>query len=429
MHNSIFSVPSFLPSSNIYAVNIRQYTTEGTFVAFANHLPRLKSMGVQILWFMPIYPIGKLNRKGSLGSYYSIQNFETVNPEFGTKDDFLQLVKTAHSLGFKIILDWVANHAAWDNVWAISNPNYFIKDDNNNFVSPYDWTDVIQINHKNIDQQQAMMQAMQYWVLNFGIDGFRADLAHLTPLQFWIDARRTLAAVKNDLIWLAETEEINYHQAFDISFTWQWMHAIEEFVKKQKSLYDCVNILKANKNNFPANALRMFFTSNHDENSWSGTEYEKYGIFAKALAVFSCTYLSVPLIYSGQELPNTKRLQFFEKDTIAWNENIELFDFYKTLYALRQRNNKIYNSTNTSIHFFENYLHKNIFIFQLKNEKCEIVVFLNFNDSYISENIEINVFETVYKNLFSDKFEIVDTHYSLGLEAASYCVLEKINTT
>jgi alpha-amylase len=409
--------PSFLKNSNMYEVNIRQYTPEGSFNAFAAHLPRLKDMGVEILWLMPIYPIGLVNRKGTLGSYYSIQNFEAVNPEFGTTEDFKNLVEKVHALGMKIIIDWVANHAAWDNVWTKTNPEFFMHDEQGNFKNAFDWDDVIQINHANEGEQKAMTNAMKYWVTNFDIDGFRADLAHLTPLPFWINARMQLAPFKKDLIWLAETEEIDYHQAFDISYTWLWMHAIELFSKKEKSLVDCVAILKEQKETFPANVLRLFFTTNHDENSWNGTEYEKYGIFAKAFAVFACTYIGVPLVYSGQELPNTKRLQFFDKDTIEWNDNISLHHFYKTLFALRKRKTRLFSSTNTTVSFFDELIPKNILAYQIKNDEEEIIVFLNLNNESILEYLTLPTINGIHSEM--------PQKYLLELEGGGYCVLEK----
>jgi alpha-amylase len=417
--------PAFLKNSNMYEVNIRQYTPEGSFNAFAAHLPRLKDMGVEILWLMPIYPIGVVNRKGTLGSYYSIQNFEAVNPEFGTLDDFKNLVQKVHALGMKIIIDWVANHAAWDNVWTKTNPEFFMHDEHGNFKNAFDWDDVIQINHANEGEQKAMTNAMKYWITNFDIDGFRADLAHLTPLPFWINARMQLAPFKKDLLWLAETEEINYHQAFDISYTWLWMHAIELFSKKEKSLADCVAILQEQKNTFPENALRLFFTTNHDENSWNGTEYEKYGVLAKAFAVFACTYIGVPLVYSGQELPNTKRLQFFDKDEIAWQPNIELHNFYKTLLALRKRNNALFSGNDTSINFFEELIPKNILAYQIKKDEAEIIVFLNLNNESILEYLSLPNVNGMYKNIFTEMGIEMPHKYLLGLEGGGYCVFEK----
>ncbi len=417
--------PGFLKSSNMYEVNIRQYTPEGTFNAFAAHLPRLKDMGVEILWLMPIHPIGMVNRKGTLGSYYSIQNFEAVNREFGTVEDFKNLVEKVHALGMKIIIDWVANHTSWDNVWTKTNPEFFKQDEHGNFKSPFDWDDVVQLNHDNIGQQKAMITAMKYWITNVDIDGFRADMAHLIPLPFWINARMQIAPCKKDLIWLAETEDIHYHQAFDVSYTWKWMHITEQFIKKEKSLADCVGTLQEYKRDFPINALRLFFTSNHDENSWNGTEYEKYGMLAKAFAVFACTYLGVPLVYSGQELPNTKRLQFFDKDEIAWRQNVELHNFYKTLFELRTSNNELFSEIDSSIYFFEELFSKNILAYQLKNKDAEVLVFLNLNTIGVLEYLNLPNINDMYKDIFTGMDIDMPQKYLLELEGGGYCVFEK----
>jgi glycosidase len=417
--------PNFLKSSNMYEVNIRQYTTEGTFNAFAAHLPRLKDMGVEVLWLMPIHPIGIVNRKGTLGSYYSIQNFEAVNPEFGTVEDFKSLVEKAHALDMKIIIDWVANHTSWDNVWTKTNRDFFVLDEHKNFTSPFDWDDVIQLNHDNIGQQKAMITAMKYWVTNVDVDGFRADMAHLIPLPFWINARMQIAPFKKDLIWLAETEDIQYHQAFDVSYTWKWMHITEQFIKKEKSLVDCVATLHEYKKDFPINALRLFFTSNHDENSWNGTEYDKYGILAKAFAVFACTYIGVPLVYSGQELPNTKRLQFFDKDEIAWQQNVELHNFYKTLFVLRKSKNELFSEIDSSIYFFEELFSKNILAYQLKNEEEEVLVFLNFNMVGVLEYVNLPNINGMYRDIFTGMDIDMPQKYLLELEGGGYVVFEK----
>lgn len=326
-----FNTPGFLTGAVIYEVNIRQFTPEGTFKAFQAHLPRLKKMGVDILWFMPIHPIGCKHRKGSLGSYYSISNHKAVNPEFGTEDDFRELVQACHHLGFKVILDWVANHVSWDSDWASNHPE-FIRQQNGQFVSPFDWTDVLQIEHQNIRQQDAMIENMAYWIQQFEVDGFRADLPHLVPLEFWMKARTVLDKLKPSLIWLGETEEEPYTCAFDITFTWKWMHTTETVIRHHGGVSALIHCLQQD----PLKGYRLYFTSNHDENSWNGTEFEKYGVYAQTLAVFSALYPGgVPLVYSGQEIPNHLRLPFFEKSQLNWNQSLLMETFYTELFHFR----------------------------------------------------------------------------------------------
>lgn len=369
-----FSTPVFLSSSNIYEVNIRQYTPEGTFRAFAAHIPRLKGMGVEILWLMPIHPIGKINRKGTLGSYYSIAHHTALNSEFGDEADFDFLVDVIHKAGMKVILDWVANHAAWDHIWTKLNPDFF-KRGAFGFESPFDWTDVIQIDHSNMKERDAMIEAMMYWVEERGIDGFRADLAHLTPLDFWIEARRKCDKIKPGLIWLAESENENYTEAFDITFTWRWMHAAERAIKEENAPTTLFKFLQ--QQDLPG--LRLYFTSNHDENSWNGTEWEKYGIYARALAVFSFLYKdAIPLLYSGQEIPNFKRLAFFDKDTLKWHFPPELEDFYKKLYIIRKESN-VFNSVSE----VKLYRHNELLIYSLHSNDKMLLVALHFGISKI----------------------------------------------
>jgi alpha-amylase len=406
---------------------MRQYTPEGTFNAFASHLPRLKEMGVEILWLMPVHPIGSKKRKGSMGSYYSIRDFKDVNPEYGNKTDFKNLINEAHKSGMKVILDWVANHAAWDNVWTVSNPDFFEQDEQGNFKSPYDWEDVIQINHNNPAEQQAMIDAMKYWVTDFDIDGFRADLAHLTPLPFWINARTQITPLKKELTWLAETEDIPYHDAFDISFTWKWMHITEDYCKGKEDFSALLRILEEYATTFPENALRMFFTSNHDENSWCGTEYEKYGSRAQALAVFSFTWGGVPLIYSGQELPVRKRLAFFEKDTIEWTDEIALHSFYKTLLQFRKNNEALFLNKSAAPLYLNGEMGKNVLAFCKKSGESTALVLINMHDNAVDYHFSTEGLEGSYTNIFSGEVIVIEGEASFTMEAGGYVVLERNN--
>lgn len=426
MGNSLFQQPAFLRNANIYEVNIRQYTPEGTFNAFAAHLPRLRDMGVEILWLMPVFPIGNEKRKGTLGSYYSIKDFYGINPEFGTETDFKNLVVQAHAMGFKLILDWVANHASWDNVWTVSNPAYFLQNEDGTFAVPFDWDDVIQLDHANEAQQQAMIKAMEHWVTKFDIDGFRADMAHLVPLQFWKDTRINLSPLKKDLIWLAETEDISYHEAFDISYSWEWMHKTEQYFKDKISFSELINTLEHYKNDFPFHALHLFFTSNHDENSWNGTEYEKYGSYAKALAVFSIMYDGVPLLYSGQEMPNYKRLKFFEKDEIDFSETPALHDFYKTLFSLRSRYEALSQFTFDHQTLLPDGFEKNLLAFSSVKNEGAVLSFFNFGKFESTQLYELQNINGNFKNIFSKEVLQIDGNISVTLKPAEYLVLEKV---
>ena len=317
-------------STNIYEVNVRQFTEEGTFNAFAQHLPRLKEMGVKTLWFMPITPIAQKNKKGSLGSYYACSDYTSVNTEFGTLEDFKNLVKQAHEMGFKVIIDWVANHTGWDHKWTKEHPEYYLKDTaTGDFKIASGMDDIIELDFSKPALRKAMKEAMQYWVSECDIDGFRCDLAFWVGLDFWKEARKELDAVK-PLFWLGEFDELEkpeYGEAFDASYTWTWMHRTEDFYKQQLTVDTLLSALKK-YDDLGDSTMRAWFTSNHDENSWNGTEFEKYGEMAKALDVVSATWNGIQLIYGGQEASNTKRIKFFDKETIDWQDKNRMSSFY-----------------------------------------------------------------------------------------------------
>ena len=299
-------------STNIYEVNIRQYTPEGTFNAFEKEMPRLRAMGVETLWFMPVTPISQKGKKGSMGSPYACSDYTAINPEFGTLDDFKKLVTHAHELGFKVIIDWVANHTGWDHVWTKEHPEYYERDSvTNDFKIASGMDDIIELDFSNADLRNAMIDAMKFWVRECDIDGFRCDLAAWVELHFWQEARPLVDAGKH-LFWLGEFDELDnpgYGEVFDASYSWSWMHKTQDFYQQQLP-FSVLDSLLHRYSSIGDSSMRAWFTTNHDENSWNGTEYDKYGSMAPALAVFSATWNGVPLLYSGQELPNRKMLQF-----------------------------------------------------------------------------------------------------------------------
>lgn len=333
--------PAWSGQSNIYEVNLRQYSASGSFKDFAKHLPRLKNMGVQILWFMPLTPIGMEDRKetpADLGSYYAVRDYKAVNEEFGTMKDFKALVKQAHSMGFKVITDWVPNHTAPDNVWIKTHPDFYKKDSAGNIVIPHGWSDTRKLNYDNRELRDSMIAAMKFWLKESDIDGFRCDVAMDVPTDFWKECITSLRKIKN-VFMLAEAEKPELHTAgFDETYGWSVMEIMIKLVAGKKTLAQADSVINHNLKVFPKNAYRLYFTTNHDWNSWEGTEFERYGDAYKTFAVFSQTmYQSIPLIYSGQEIPNKKRLKFFVKDTITWNQ-YEMAPFYKTLLNLRKNN-------------------------------------------------------------------------------------------
>jgi len=422
-----FKMVEWAHATNIYEVNIRQYTPEGTFSAFAQHLTRLKDMGVETLWLMPVQPIGKVNRKGTMGSYYSIQDYVSVNPEYGTLDDFKSLVQQAHQMGFKLIIDWVANHTSWDHAWTKTNPEFFTLDDNGNFRPPYpEWADVIDLNFDSTELRSAMIAAMKFWITEFDIDGFRCDMAHLVPLDFWKAARKDLD-IEKKLFWLAETEDANYHEAFDVSYTWQFLHKMEAFWKNETNISGLDSVLYQYTTVFPDSALRLFFTSNHDENSHSGSEYKRMGDAAKSFAVLCSTWNGIPLVYSGQELPNYKSIQFFEKDPINWTGDYELHTFYKTLLNLHSNNPALRAADeNVKTYRINTSEDQYIFTFLRKNSNHEVFVILNLsNMANLRFDIQSDKITGVFKNSFTGEvFDFTDEK-SFMMQPWEFLVFEK----
>lgn len=417
-------------TTNIYEVNVRQYTPEGTFNAFVKEMPRLKAMGVHTLWFMPITPIAQKGKKGSLGSYYAASDYTSVSPEFGTLEDFKDLVNEAHKMGFKVIIDWVANHTGWDHVWTKEHPDYYLKDSaTNDFKIASGMDDIIELDYNNPALRKAMIDAMKYWVNTCDIDGFRCDLASWVQVDFWQEARPQLDAVK-PLFWLGEFDELetpDYGLVFDASYTWKWMHKTREFYQNHlplstlDSLLDQYSALKGT-------AMQAWFTSNHDENSWNGTEYEKYGNMARALAVFSCTWDGVPLIYNGQELPMlTKRLEFFEKDPIPWNGKYEMADFYKILFNLKTNNPALRGNDSAAITVrLKTSADSSALVYLRKNGDREVLVVINmsYNPHVNFEILDDRVTGT-FKDVFTGNTMDLSGKKNFDLPAWEYRVLEK----
>jgi len=420
-----FNTVQWALRANVYEVNLRQYTKEGTLQAFAAHLPRLADMGVTVLWFMPITPISLKGRLGTLGSYYACSDYTAINPEFGTEQDFIEVVHAAHALGMKVIIDWVANHTGQDHVWTVSNPNFYMQDDQKNFTERNGWTDVIDLNYDNPVMRTAMINAMRYWVDTAGIDGFRSDMAHLVPLDFWIEARQALDAVK-PLYWLAECEDVRYFEAFDTTYAWAFMHAsgsINRHEPNLKAVFDQLDIYASEG----SNSHKLFFTANHDENSWNGTEYEKYGVTAKAWAVFTATWGGLPLVYSGQEIPNHKRLMFFDKDQLIWPEQTTqtaLHTFYKALFSLRANNDAVVLGPPQML---QTPYPESIIGFIKKHQNNVVLVLLNISEHNrlafeISHPMLVGNFEQIFSGL---QFTFSNTQH-FELQAGEYLVYQLI---
>jgi glycosidase len=322
-------------------VNVRQFTQEGTFEALEGHLPRIKELGTKIIWLMPIHPIGELNRKGGLGSYYSVRDYKGINPEFGDSLSFKSFVKRAHNEGLYVIIDWVANHSSWDNPLVTQKPEWYAKDSTGNMYAPFDWTDVVKFDFAVPELRTYMIDAMKYWIQEYDIDGFRCDVAGEVPMDFWNDARADLDKIK-PVFMLAEAEGPQFHSAFDMTYGWEFHHILNKVYNGEAGPDDIEDYLLKNDSLYPEDAYRMYFITNHDENSWNGTEFERLGDGVATFFALTTLGPGMPLVYSGQETGYDKRMQFFEKDPIDWGK-YEMQEFYQTILDLNTNHPALYN--------------------------------------------------------------------------------------
>ena len=402
------ALPAWASNSNIYEVNIRQYTPEGTFASFARHIPRLKQMGVDILWFMPIFPISESKKKGTLGSYYAVSDFRETNPEFGTKDDFQNVIDQAHRHGMKVIVDWVPNHTGWDHVWIKSNPEFYTQDKDGNIIDPIDpgtgeswgWTDVADLNYDNNDMRKQMIADMVYWIEKHQIDGFRMDVAHNVPNDFWKQASDQLFAANDSIFMLAESETVDHlnNGYFHAIYGWGMHHLLNDIAKGTKNANSIDSLLAIKKGEI-TQGMYMYFITNHDENSWAGTVEERMGDAGDALAVLVTTFDGIPLIYGGQEEPLNKRLEFFEKDDIGF-KNFEKIKFFKTLLTLKNRNKALGNGSYSSpiIKLGDS---EHIYAFMKEKEGDKVAVMVNLSNE--KQQIRLSQAVTGLTNLFDGR--------------------------
>ncbi len=417
--------PEWSKNCSIYEVNLRQYTPGGTIKEFMTHLPRLKAMGVGILWLMPINPIGEVNRKGTLGSYYSVKDYYGLNPELGTKADFAELVKTVHKMGMHLIIDWVANHTAWDNELAKTNPEYFRKDSAGHFAPPVpDWKDVIALNYENKDLWNYMAGALEYWIKEFDIDGYRCDVAGMVPTPFWQYTRPRLEKVKN-VFMLAEWEDPKLHEnAFDMTYSWTMMKLMIDVAQAKAKPFAIIDSIKSDLKSFPKTAYRMRFTTNHDENSWNGTSTERFGKAVDAANVIAATMPGMFLVYSGQEAGEKKRLDFFERDPIVWDEHPNAALFTK-LIALKKQNKSLWNGKYGGEFIPLTDSATGLIGFQRRMAGNSVVVFANMTDKEQTASINNSSLKGTLKNYFNGQKKSNKGRLDVSLKPYEYQVWVK----
>jgi glycosidase len=395
--------PEWTKHAAIYQINTRQFTPEGTFRAAAAQLPRLKALGVTIIWLMPIHEIGVQNRKGTLGSPYAVRDYYSVNPEFGTPDDLREFVRAAHDLGLYVILDWVANHTAWDNVLVAEHPEWYVRDWKGDFrPTPWwDWEDVIDLDFDQPGLRAYMTEAMKYWVAEFDIDGYRCDVAGFVPTDFWENVRRELDAMK-PVFMLAEWESRDLHvAAFDMTYAWSWHDALAHIAAGRETVNSLYVYYSWNEKAYPADIMRMTFVSNHDKNAWDGTEFELFGDAREAAIVLSVIGEGMPLIYNGQEVGNPRRLAFFERDPIGWDQEHPNGALYTRLLALKRANSALWNAAwGARMIRVPNSAPLQVLSFVRQNARDK--VFAVFNFSPLEQTVTLR--ETLYVGDYTDFF-------------------------
>jgi glycosidase len=422
----------WLKDAVIYEVNVRQYTPEGTFAAFREHLPRLKELGVDILWFMPIYPISETNRKGTLGSYYAISDYTAINPEFGTLEEFKALTEEIQGMGMKVVLDWVANHTGWDHAWIKDHPDWYTKNDKGEITDPigedgkpWGWTDVADLDYNQEAMRQAMIDEMIFWVSEVGVDGFRCDVAGEVPDDFWVNATSQLRAVQ-PVFMLAEAEHPPHRNngSFHASYGWSFHHLMNQIAQGEEEATVIQKWLKKDRKQFKK-GFHMQFITNHDENSWNGTVEERMGPAGDVMAVLSFTMEGMPLIYSGQEAGLNKRLEFFEKDSIDWSDLTQT-QFYQTLTQLKTDNEALWNGeAGGPMAVIETNLPKDVFAFSRQKGENEVVVILNLSET--PQNVEFVDFEGLgdYNNVFANTSLTLSEDTVIPLSPWGYLVLSR----
>jgi alpha-amylase len=428
------AAPAWAANAILYECNIRQFSPEGNLTGVSNQLQRLKDLGIDVLWLMPIHPIGALNRKEKatdLGSPYSVKDYYAVNPDFGTIDDLKNLVSKAHGLGLKVILDWVPNHTSWDAEWMKTNPEYYTKV-NGQFTAPLNetggstgWDDCADLDYNNPALRKAMIAAMQYWIKTADIDGFRVDMAGLVPNDFWMEAGPAIDTVKA-VFMLSEwqDEPAHFNSAFHFNYGWKWKDVTKDIAAGKQSAIALDTLLQFLNDFYPEGYQQMYFTQNHDENTWTGTENDLYGASAAAFNVLMFTWQGIPMMYNGQEDGLSQRLAFFKKDPIKWGDYART-PFFQNLCDLRH-NNKALGSGATGGKLTKIKTDKDDMVYAFTREKDgeRVIVITNLSKRSCDVTLETDD-QTIgsYLNLFGASTIQVTKEMQLNLKPWEYLVL------
>ncbi len=399
-----------IESGVIYEANIRQYSPEGTFNAFTKDIPVLKDLGVKVIWVMPINPISEVKRKATdgqftsdiedekerakyLGSYYSVSDYKAINPEFGNLEDFKNLVDTAHDNGIYVIVDWVPNHTGWDHPWITAHPDWYTQNEKGEIIDPinpdtgesWGWTDVADLNYDNMEMRKAMIYDLKYWLTEANIDGYRMDVAHKVPQDFFEEVTKELKQIK-PVFMLAEAEQpALLEKAFDMQYAWEGHHLLNELAKGEKNADDFQAYIKKQDTVLQDDDINMNFVTNHDENSWAGTLKERMPDNKELFTALTYTMPGMPLVYSGQEYDLDHRLLFFEKDSIPKTKG-DYFTLLQRLGELKNTNSAL-NGGKDAATYNAIDAGSNVIAFSRTKGDDEVIFIANISDESIKTNV------------------------------------------
>jgi len=439
---------SSIENAVIYEVNIRQYSPEGSFNAFTKDIPKLKELGVKVIWVMPIFPISQTKRKATggdnskfasempaaeqhkyLGSYYAVSDFKKVNPEFGTIEDFRKLVKTAHANGIYVILDWVPNHTGWDHVWIKQHPEYYTQNEKGEIIDPinpetgktWGWTDVADLNYNNPALRKEMTADMKHWITNEGIDGFRCDVAGNVPTDFWQQAIPELRKEKN-IFMLAEAwePELMKDNLFDMEYSWDGHHTSNKIAQGKENVAAWDKYMIAKNKKYEANDILMNFVDNHDENSWNGTIQSRLGNAEEAMTALTYVTPGMPLVYSGNEYGLKHSLKFFEKDSIPKTKGKE-WELRAKLGQLKNENPALNGGKNpASYKRIATNNDTTILAFQREKEDKKVVYIANLSKTNQKVKLE---FSGTFTNFMTNENVTFSKGKEISLEPWQYYIL------
>jgi glycosidase len=373
----------------VYEIYPRAFSPQGTFNGITARLDDLKNLGVDILWLMPIHPIGQEKKKGTIGSPYAVRDYYGINPDYGTKEDFKKLIAEAHRRGMKVIIDIVANHTSWDSV-MMKSPEFYEHDAAGRITYPHDWSDVAELNYANPQLRRYMTDMLKYWIREFDLDGFRCDVAEEVPTDFWENARAELDKIKPDIVMLAEGHKAELLlKAFDFDYSWPLHTALTNVLQGRGRASDLRTVWEQEARAWPRRSLHLRFSDNHDERRAIARFGEPAALAASALMF---TLDGVPLVYNGMEVGDTTESgapALFEKLPIFWpiaERRPEFPRFYKQIMTLRRSSVALRRG---SLEWLRNSDEARVLTYIRRGENEEVLVAVNLSNQPFNGSVEL----------------------------------------